>query len=251
MPAKVMTTPSTLTVVAAIGQDAANVPAAVVGFDLAPQRRDGLASTLRASARRSSSLEPVREIGERPADIGGNDVEKRLRGRREEADVQTRVQKQRRDVGAVQDVLEIVGRGALPLDGLLKLAVERGELLVERLQLLLRGLELLVGRLEFLVDGHGFFVDRLLLLVGDLEVADGAAELLARGFELLLQLQRCARRRLPIRPVRLGLGSRLASSMKLTSRQPRLRCSTGRTAMLTATGLPSRSAGAPVTATRA
>ena len=133
-------------------------------------------------------LEPARQVGKRPADVGGDDVEQRPRGRREEADVQVGIQEECRHVGAVEDVLEIVRRGALLLDRLVQLAVESRELLVERLQLLLRRFQLLVGRLEFLVDGHGFFVDRLLLLVGDLEVANGALQVLARRFELLLEL---------------------------------------------------------------
>ena len=71
-----------------------------------------------------------------------------LGGRREEADVEVGVEEERRDVGAVQDILQIVGRRALPLQRFLKLAVEGGQLLVERLQFLLRRQQLLVGRLD-------------------------------------------------------------------------------------------------------
>ena len=151
-------------------------------------------------------LEPTRQIGKRPTDVGSDDVEQRLCGRRKEADVQVSIQKERRHVGAVEDVLEIVGRGALLLDRLVQLAVEGRELLVEGLQLLLRRFQFLVGRLEFLVDGHGFFIDRLLLLVGDLEVANGALQVLARSFELLLELSNA--RRVGCRFDRSG-GSRL------------------------------------------
>jgi hypothetical protein len=48
--------------------------------------------------------------------------------------------------------LKIVGRRSLPLQGLLKLAVERGQFFVERLQFLLRSQQFLVGRLELLID---------------------------------------------------------------------------------------------------
>ena len=96
-----------------------------------------LASTFRASSRRFAIGEMVREIGERPADVGGDHAEERLRRRREEADIEFLVEEQRRDVGAVQDVLEVVGDGLMLIEGLLKLAVERRELLVERLQFLL------------------------------------------------------------------------------------------------------------------
>ena len=50
------------------------------------------------------------------------------------ANVELLVEEQGRDVGAVQDILEIIGDGLMLIKGLLKLAVERPELLVERLQ---------------------------------------------------------------------------------------------------------------------
>ena len=146
-----------------------------------------LVSTARASASRSASA-AAGEVGERPADVGGDDPEQRFRRRREEADVEVAVEEQRRDAGAVEDVLQVVGGAALAFERLLQLAVEGGELLVERLQLLLGGFQLLVGGLELLVDRHRLFVDRRLLLVGDLEVADGALQFLAGGVELVLEL---------------------------------------------------------------
>ena len=156
-------------------------------FDLAPERRE--AGQHRAGVGEEIGVGGERgQIGERPADVGGDDPEQRFRRRREEADVEVAVEEQRRDAGAVENVLQIVGRAALPFERLLKLAVERGQLLVERLQLLLRGYQLLVGGLELLVDRHRFFVDRRLLLVGDLEVADGALQFLAGGVELALEL---------------------------------------------------------------
>ena len=161
------------------------------------------------------------------------------------------VQEQRRDAGAVQDVLQIVGRAALAFERFLELAVEGGELLVERLQLLLRGHQFLVGRLELLVDRHRFFVDRLLLLVGDLEVVDGALQLLAGGVELPLELgdPREVIRRLG----RLGPAccSRSGSSKKLTSSNSSPSLCTGWTSMRTATALPPWLACAPVTIARA
>ena len=182
-----MTTPFDLAVLAAIGQHPSHEPTAVVGFDLAP---DGCVARQHGSCIRQEIvvLEPARQVGKRPTDVGSDDIEQRLRGRREETDVQVGIQKERRHVGAVEDVLEVVGRGALLLDRLVQLAVERRELLVEGLQFLLRRFQFLVGRLEFLVDGHGLFIDRLLLLVGHLEVANGALQVLARSCELLLEL---------------------------------------------------------------
>ena len=152
--------------------------------------------------------------------------------------LRSRSRKSGRDVGAVEDVLQVVGRAALPLERLLELAVEGGELLVERLQLLLRGGQLLVGRQELLVDGQSLFVDRLLLLVGDLEIADGALQLLAGGVELMLQLfdPRDFGRSVGAAD-RTDLCSLLASSRKLTSSNSSPSLCTGWTAMLTETVL--------------
>ena len=128
------------------------------------------------------------EIGERPADVGGDDAKQRLGRRREETDVELAVQEQGRHSGAVQDVLQIIRCAALAFERFLKLAVEGGQLFIERLQLLSRGHQLFVGRLELLVRRHRFLVDRLLLLVGDLEVVDGALQLLAGSLKLPLEL---------------------------------------------------------------
>ena len=59
-----------------------------------------------------------------------------------------RVEEERRDIGAVQDILQIIGGRPLPLQRFLELAVEGGKLLVERLQFLLRRQQFLVGRLD-------------------------------------------------------------------------------------------------------
>ncbi len=128
------------------------------------------------------------EIGQRPADIARDDVEQRPGGRREEADVELHVEEQRRDIGAVEDVLQIVGGGALPIERFLQLAIEGGQLLVERLQFFLRGQQFLVGRLEFLVDRQSLFVDRLLLFAGNFEVVDRALQLGPGRFQLMLEL---------------------------------------------------------------
>ena len=139
-----------------------------------------------------------------------------------------RVEEDRRDFGAVEDILQIVGGDALLLHGLVQLAVEGGQFLIERLQLFLRRFQLFIGGLEFLVHRHGFFVDRLLLLVGELEVADGALQLLPRGVELLLELShvRCIGFRFN---GSAGLRPCSGSSMKLTSSSPSASLSTGRT----------------------
>ena len=56
-------------------------------FDLAPERRE--AGQHRASIGEQIAVGGERgEIGERPADVGGDDAEQRFRRRREEADVE-------------------------------------------------------------------------------------------------------------------------------------------------------------------
>ena len=179
--------PRNLGVLGAVGQNATGVPRSVVGLDLAVRRH--MAGKNRPGVREQASVvDAAGQVGERPADVGGDDAEQRLGRRREEADVEVAVQEQRRDAGAVQDVLQVVGRAALAFERFLKLTVEGGELFVERLQLLPRGHQLFVGRLELLIRRHGFLVDRLLLLVGDLEFVDSALQLLPGGVELPLEL---------------------------------------------------------------
>ena len=145
------------------------------------------------------------QIGQRPPDVAGNDVEHSLGGRREKADVEIGVQEDRRDIGAVENVLQIVGGRALPLQGFLQLAVEGGQFLVERLQFLLRGQQLLVGRLIFLVDRQGLFVDRLLLLAGNFQIVDRALQFGSGRFQVPARVRRPGHvlRRRPCGPDRL------------------------------------------------
>ena len=78
-------------------------------------------------------LEPARQVAKRPTDVGGDDIEQRLHRRREEADVVVRIEKEGRHISTVEDVLEVVGCGALLFDRLVQLAVECRKLLVEGL----------------------------------------------------------------------------------------------------------------------
>src|SRR4029077_5289847 len=127
------------------------------------------------------------EVGERPPDVARKDTEQQSGGRREEADIEIRVEKKRRDIGAVEDILKVVRGRALPFQGFLELAIEGRKLLVERLQFFLRGQQFLIRRLVFLVDGQSLLVDGFLLFARNLEVADGTLQFVARGFELLLE----------------------------------------------------------------
>ena len=96
-------------VLGAVGQYAADVPGAALRFDLPLDRREGLQH--RSGIGQKSAIGGQRvEIGERPPDVARNDAEERLGGRREEADVEVGVEENRRDIGAVQDVLQIIRR---------------------------------------------------------------------------------------------------------------------------------------------
>ena len=128
------------------------------------------------------------DVLDRAAHVRGDQVEQ-LDGRgRELPDVEGGVEEQRGDVGAGQQVVEVVGGGLQLRHLLFKLVVERRQFLVERLQLFLRGLQFLVARLELLVHRHGFFVRSLEFLVRAFQLFDRAVEFQPRFLEFPLQL---------------------------------------------------------------
>ena len=63
-------------VLGAVGQYAADVPGAAPRFDLALDRREGLQHRSRVGQKRAIGGQRI-EVGERPADVAGNDVEQR------------------------------------------------------------------------------------------------------------------------------------------------------------------------------
>ena len=121
------------------------------------------------------------------------------------------IEKDRRDVRARQQVVEVVVRALQLVELALELRVHRVQLLVQRLELLLRGLQLLIGRLELLVDRHHLFVGRRELLVRGLHSRDGALQVLPGSLQLGFQL--------PYHGV-VSLGHRCAGGF---GRQPGLR----------------------------
>ena len=82
-------------------------------------------------------MKALRQIGKRPPDVNAGHAKERLRRRSEEPDVEGIIEKNCRDVRAVQNILQVCGDGALMLQGLLELTVQGGQFLVESLQFLL------------------------------------------------------------------------------------------------------------------
>ena len=125
-------------VVGAVRQDAAAEPGAARCLDLTLDRRRMRQHRARVVGEQAVAGERA-QVGERAADVALHDREQRARRRGEEADAQLCIEEQHGDIGAAEHVLQVVGRGALLLQGGLKPAVQRAQLLVERLQRLLRG----------------------------------------------------------------------------------------------------------------
>ena len=74
--------------------------------DVAGKHRPGVGEQARV-------VDAAGQIGERPADIRGDDAEHRPRGWREESDLEIAVEEQHRDLRAVHRVPQVVGGGAL------------------------------------------------------------------------------------------------------------------------------------------
>ncbi len=90
------------------------------------------------------------------------------------------IQEQRADVGAVEQVLDVVVQGRQLGVLLLILRVDGVELLVD-------GMELLVRALQLLVRGDELLVGRLQLFVGALELLDRGLEVFLGVGQLVLQ----------------------------------------------------------------
>src|SRR6185436_12945109 len=112
-----------IVVLSAVGHYAAQVPGAIPPLDLANDRlrdtqdQSGIVQKGLVGSQRT-------EVRQRPADIARDDVEEQPGGRGEEANTEARIEEDRRDVGAVENILQVVGGGALAFERFLELAVE-------------------------------------------------------------------------------------------------------------------------------
>jgi len=159
-------------------RNAAHVPGLAVLTDLAldrhqrPQYRPGVAEELRIR-------HPWDDVAERAAEIALAQGHQPDSSRREPADAQPLVQKQRRHLRAGEQVGEVVG-GRLQLSDLLgELLVDRGELLVHRAQLRARAFQLVVRAAQLLVGRDGLLAGDLELFVGALQLVDRPSQALA------------------------------------------------------------------------
>ena len=120
--------------------------------------------------------EPGRDVGDRPAEVALDQAEDLGDRRGEALDAQLAVEKDRGDLGVLQQVLLIAQRAVEALDLGVELGVHRLQFLVDRLQLLLGSLELLVRALQLLGDGLELLVRGFHLLVRGLELLDGCLQ---------------------------------------------------------------------------
>ena len=156
----------------------------------------------------------VTKMGDRPAHVGGQQVELLLRLRAEAAQGQVAPHQHDGESGrglkvdqvVVEPIELVIAMAHLLVDGG-QLLVGRLEFLLARLQLLVDGLELFVGGLNLLVGGLEFLVGGLVLLLQRLEVFARLGEV---GFELgdargcpRLADRRCGRNFGPPRPAGL------------------------------------------------
>ena len=106
-------------------------------------------------------FEPVGNVRNRAAVVGGNQVKNLLGRRGVEPDAEGAVEEDGGDPGGVNQVLQVVAGNAYLLDFDLQLLVDRAQLLVDGLQLLLAGFQLFGGRAQLFVDGLHLLVRRL------------------------------------------------------------------------------------------
>src|SRR5205814_5678161 len=95
--------------------------------------------------------EVVGEIGKRPIDVGGKNIENCLGAGCETFYAQSPVQENRPDVGRGHEVVKVRVRAAQLFDAALQLVIDSRQLFVDRLQFLLTRLELFRSGTHLLV----------------------------------------------------------------------------------------------------
>ena len=172
-----------------VGTNAQRVAATVVTAHGEVTWRDRVDHVLHDNIQLLQALGGDANVGERAADVGGQDVEAAPGPRRHPTDEEIVVDEHDRDVDTAEDVPEVVVQQRQFRIVLLQLLVEGSELLIARLQLLLCSLELFVRRLEFFVARDNLFVRRLQLLIRRLLVLDHRTKVSFRRRQLFAELR--------------------------------------------------------------
>ena len=152
-------------------------------------RSHGCTEAITCSMIAADAVDRERELDvlERTADVGRQQVEGPLRGRRQPADAQVAADGDHRQVGAADEVRQVVGQRVELAIAAEELLVDRRQLLVRRLQFLLGGLQLFVGALQLLVARQHFLVRRAQLLAGGLLLVDDRLQVLLGRRQFLPQ----------------------------------------------------------------
>ena len=132
-----------------------------------------------------AEVEP--DVRDRPADVGGDQVEDLFRHRREAPDAQVLPDDDDGRLDAAEEVEQVVVEQAQLRVAVLQLVVDRGQLFVARLDLLLGGLQLFVEALQLLVGRLRLLIGGLQLFVGALLLLDHRLQVVARRGQLLRQ----------------------------------------------------------------
>ena len=98
------------------------------------------------------------DVHQRATPVTGNEIEDLRDGRRKVANLEIFVEKDRRNLGALEQIIEIAVGAVQFLDLAAELVVHGLQFFVHRLQFLFRGLELFIGRLQLLIDREQLFI---------------------------------------------------------------------------------------------
>ena len=153
-----------------VGAQAQGVPAPVLAPDVAFLIAERF-HHLRQERLQVGEIEGELDGADRPAQVGGDQMEQFFRRRREPPDSHVRPEHDDGHLDAVEQVEEVV--------------VEAVELRVAVVQLVVDGRQLFVAGLDFLLGGFQFFVDALQLFVGRLHLFVGGLQFLVCGLLLL------------------------------------------------------------------
>ena len=164
--------------------EAQRVPAAVLVADRTFLDDDRFDHLREEWLQVGQAVEVELEIGQRPAHVGGNQVEQFFRRRREPPDAEVRPEHDDGHLDAAEQVHEVVVEPVRFLVAVVQLGIDGGQLFVAGLDFFLRGFEFFVGALQLLVRRLDLLVRRLQFLVRGLLLLDHRLQVFAGGGQL-------------------------------------------------------------------